>query len=233
MDPRQLCVDRRLTGMCAYCGGQPDTRDHVPSRVFLSDPAPTNLPVVEACEECNHSFSLDEEYVACMVECALHGSTAPEAHQHAKVKRILAEKPAFAALLDECRKTTENGTTVWMPNEARVRNVLLKLARGHAAFELSLPQLEAPIHTQAVPFACMTQVERAEFERAGSGELRGWPEVGSRAFLRACGARPYVDQNGPWICVQENRYRYAVDQHGTVLVRMVIAEYLACEVEWN
>ena len=52
MDPRQLCVDKRLTGMCAYCGGQPDTRDHVPSRVFLSDPVPDDLSVVEACEEC-------------------------------------------------------------------------------------------------------------------------------------------------------------------------------------
>lgn len=233
MDPRKLSVDKRLTGMCVYCGGQPDTRDHVPSRVFLSDPMPENLSVVEACEKCNQGFSLDEEYVACLVECALHGSTAPKAHPHAKVKRILTEKPSLAAILDECRTKTENGTTVWMPDEARVRNILLKLARGHAAFELSLPQLEEPVRTKAIPFVCMTQTERDEFERAGSGEIRGWPEVGSRAFFRACGAKPYADQNGPWICVQENRYRYAVDQHGGVLVRMVIAEYLGCEVEWD
>lgn len=37
MDPRKLFVDERLLEMCAYCGGQPDTRDHVPSRVLLDD----------------------------------------------------------------------------------------------------------------------------------------------------------------------------------------------------
>jgi hypothetical protein len=201
--------------------------------VFLSDPLPNDLPVVEACKECNQGFSLDEEYVACLIECSLHGSTAPECHQHAKVKRILMEKPSLASLLNECRTMTENGTMVWIPDEARVRNVLHKLARGHAAFELSLPQLEEPVRTQAIPFVCMTQSERDEFEEVQSGEILAWPEVGSRAFLRVCGAKPFADQNGPWICVQENRYRYAVDQQGGVLVRMVIAEYLGCEVEWD
>jgi hypothetical protein len=194
---------------------------------------PDNLPVVEACEDCNQGFSLDEEYVACLVECALHDSTAPEAHPHPKVKRILAEKPPLAALLNECRTTTDDGITVWMPDEARVRNVVLKLARGHAAFELCLPQLENPVRALATPLVLMTPAQREEFERAGSGEVRGWPEVGSRAFLRECGAPPYEDQDGPWVCVQENRYRYMVDQHGGVLVRMVLAEYLACEVEWE
>lgn len=233
MDPRQLFVDVRLTGKCVYCGAQPDTRDHVPSRVFLSDPMPDNLPVVEACDDCNQGFSLDEEYVACLVECALHGSTDPEAHSHAKVKRILTEKPSLATLLEECRTATDNGTTVWMPDEARVRNVLLKLARGHAAFELSLPQLEEPVRARAIPLLCMTPAEHEEFERAGSGKVRGWPEVASRAFRRACGAPPYADQDGPWVCVQRNRYRYTVDQHAGVLVRMVLAGYLACEVEWD
>ena len=57
MDPRKLFVDERMTGMCVYCGGQPDTRDHVPSRVLLDDPLPDNLPVVDACRACNESFS--------------------------------------------------------------------------------------------------------------------------------------------------------------------------------
>jgi hypothetical protein len=51
MDPRHLFVDERLTGTCVYCGGQPDTRDHVPSKAFLDDPLPPDLPVVEASGE--------------------------------------------------------------------------------------------------------------------------------------------------------------------------------------
>lgn len=219
--------------MCVYCGRQPNTRDHVPSRVFLDDPMPDNVPVVDACDRCNQGFSLDEEYVACLLECVLRGSVDSDALHRDKVKRILAEKPRLATMLSESRTATEDGTTLWIPDVGRVRNVLLKLARGHAAFELSLPQLHEPVRVDSTPFARMSAVQRAEFERAGSGQVCGWPEIGSRAFLRACGAKPYADQKGPWVSVQDNRYRYSVDQHGGVLVRMVLAEYLACEVEWQ
>ena len=37
MDPRHLFIDERHTGFCVYCGAQPDTRDHVPSKVFLKE----------------------------------------------------------------------------------------------------------------------------------------------------------------------------------------------------
>lgn len=75
MDPKHLFVDERLKGSCVYCGGPPETVDHVPSRVFLDDPLPENLPVVEACRECNGGFSLDEEYLACLLECVMTGTT--------------------------------------------------------------------------------------------------------------------------------------------------------------
>jgi hypothetical protein len=38
MDPRHLPVDRRLVGGCVFCGGEPGTSDHVPSKVLLDDP---------------------------------------------------------------------------------------------------------------------------------------------------------------------------------------------------
>jgi hypothetical protein len=107
------------------------------------------------------------------------------------------------------------------------------LARGHAAFELSLPRLEEPQGVSFLPIPTMTERDREDFERAGSGEFRGWPEIGSRAFLRAAGATPYSDQRGPWIEVPPSQYRYSVDEHGGVLVRIVLAEYLACTVEWE
>ncbi|CAK8717345.1 HNH endonuclease [Candidatus Electrothrix aarhusensis] len=233
MNPKHFCVDQRLCGTCVYCGSQPNTRDHVPSRILLDDPMPANLPVVESCEECNHGFSLDEEYIACLLECVVHGSVETQVLQRPKVKRILAKKARLATMLLESARTADDGTILWIPDEQRVHNVMLKLARGHAAFELSQPLTEEPLRIHTTPFACMSPENRDEFERAGAGEIRGWPEIGSRAFLRAVGAKPYAEQNGPWIQVQKNRYRYTVDDHGGVLVRMVLSEYLACEVEWE
>jgi len=43
------------------------------------------------------------------------------------------------------------------------------------------------------------------------GELAGWPEIGSRAFVRACGAKAdEFAQVGEWVVVQPGRYRYSV-----------------------
>jgi len=37
-----------------------------------------------------------------------------------------------------------------------------------------------------------------------------------------------------WVDVQEGRYRYlAIDDRGEVKIKIVIAEYLACEVTWT
>ncbi|MGO8926326.1 MAG: hypothetical protein ACLQU3_05475 [Limisphaerales bacterium] len=233
MDPRHLFVDEKFRKVCVHCGGEPDTRDHVPSKVFLDDPMPGNLPVVEACASCNQGFSFDEEYLACLVECVLHGTVGTEKLRRERVRAILNRKPQLAGLLRESRRTTEEGTVFWVPDDARVRNVILKLARGHAAYELGLPQLDDPARVIVTPLLGMSHTEREEFERAGSGELRGWPEIGNRAFFRACGAPPYEKQDGPWIPVQQDVYRYSVDQHRGVLVRIVLSEYLACEVEWG
>jgi len=152
---------------------------------------------------------------------------------HEKVRRTLMRNGKLAARIEACRNEDADGQLTWVPEIDRVSNVVLKLARGHAAYELSLPQLKKPTSILIRPFVAMSSEIMAEFERSGSGEMRGWPEVGSRAFVRACGAPPYGDTQGPWGVVQAGRYRYSVDQHNGVIVRVVIAEYLACQVEWD
>jgi hypothetical protein len=233
MDPRQLYVDERLKGGCAYCGDQPDTRDHVPSKVFLDDPLPQDLPVVEACSTCNQGFSLDEEYLACFLECVLCGTAEPEGVRREKVKRALERNPLLLDRLRSSRHTADDGALIWIPEAARVQKVIIKLARGHAAYELSLPQLEEPDEVAFLPFIAMSESERAAFENGDAGGRSGWPEIGSRAFLRAVGAPPYADQSGPWVVVQPNRYRYSVNQDGGVTVRIALGEYLAGSVTWT
>lgn len=99
MDPKHLFVDERLKGSCVYCGGPPETVDHVPSRVFLDDPLPENLPVVEACRECNGGFSLDEEYLACLLECVMTGTSDIEGFAREKVRRSLSRNRRLTAQL--------------------------------------------------------------------------------------------------------------------------------------
>ncbi len=234
MDPRHhLFVDERLTGMCVYCGAEPDTRDHVPSKVLLDKPYPPQLPVVGACNSCNASFSLDEQYLACFIECVVCGTVDDADLQRPNVKRILAENPRLRDRIDSSRKKDGGGNPTWQPEIDRVRKIVLKLAQGHAAYEL-YPVLEEPLEVSFVPLPTLGKGERTAFEDVSYDGIGSWPEIGSRSFLRAAGKNPdQFVQSGDWIIVQPNLYRYAVIETGGMHVRIVLSEYLACEVIWE
>jgi len=233
MDQLTPFSDERLMGACVLCGGGTETRDHVPSRVLLDEPYPENLPVVPACEECNGGLSLDEEYFACLLECTLAGAATPEAVRREKVRRILERKPALAAMLTQARMVSETGTTFNIDRE-RVNRVVLKLARGHAAYELSEPQHEEPTSILVAPLPLLSEEAREEFETGpASAGLAPWPEVGSRAMQRLAFAVTGGLEDDGWTEVQPGRYRYKAFADGRVIIRMVISEYLACEVTWE
>ncbi|WP_332777429.1 hypothetical protein [Polaromonas sp.] len=137
-DPRKLFVDERLAGSCVYCGAEPTTRDHCPSKVLLDEPFPPNLPVVLACAECNQSFSLDEQYLACFIECVICGTGDPSGVKRANVRRILRAVPQLASRILAELSLREEGQKTWQPDMDRVRNVVTKLARGHLDYELSI-----------------------------------------------------------------------------------------------
>jgi hypothetical protein len=233
MSSRRPFLDSRLDRGCAYCGGHPDTKDHVPSKVLLDDPLPINTPIVRACFKCNNGFSLDEEYLACLLECVIAGSVDPIDLKREKIKRSLQNNPKLNSELNSSCRVDPKGQRYWFPNEAKVRNIILKLARGHVAFELSEPRLNKPTSFVVAPLLTLNKNDRENFERAGAGEIRCWPELGSRAFERALVVHPNQPYFEPWIVVQEQRYRYSVDFQGGVIVRIVISEYLACEIFWD
>jgi len=90
--------DERQWAWCICCGsGDKYTRDHLPSKVFLDKPYPGNLPIVRVCGRCNLGSSLDEQYVACLIECIKCGHTSPEKIERPKIQRILAELSAVRA----------------------------------------------------------------------------------------------------------------------------------------
>lgn len=219
--------DERQTAFCVYCGRDTRTRDHVPPKVFLDEPYPTNLPVVHACQDCNARFSLDEEYVASLIECALIGSVNPNEMGREKVRRILISKPALVARLAQAREKTEGGTAFKIETD-RVRNVIIKLGKGHVAFEQNEPQYDDPSSLSFAPLTVMLPDVQERFETPPQSSI--WPEVGSRAMQRLAAVFP---RGAAWIIAQPGRYRYLTAVGDGVIVRVVLSEYLGCEVVWS
>jgi hypothetical protein len=221
--------DVRLEGWCAYCGKMPDTRDHVPSRVLLDKPLPENLPVVASCKQCNEDFSLDEEYFACLLECAVCGTTEIEGLQREKIKKILSRKPKLRRRISEAVVEID-GQTFFKFEPERFKKVIMKLARGHARYENSELQLDEPSELWIKAVHTMTEDEIEEFFSERIPDLL--PEFGSRSFQRI-----FIDLNNnafsSWISVQPENYRYSFNCDGKIVIKILIREYLAVRVIWN
>lgn len=242
MDQLRDHADSRLLNGCIYCGGPVETREHVPPRCFLEKPYPENLPVVGSCARCNHGFSKDEEYFVCLVESVLCGSTDPDRIGRPTVARMLRNSPALRARI-ESAKSVSDGNIRFATEGQRIVNVMLKLARGQAAFELSQPCRSEPNHFWCGPLSALPADQREDFAAAHVQRLFG--EVGSRGLQRmfvtqitlqsASGEQSVVPLLvNDWVDIQEDRYRYfAIDDVGGLVIRIIVAEYLACEVAWR
>jgi hypothetical protein len=106
---------------------------------------------------------------------------------------------------------------------------VLKLARGHAAYEYGEPQLYDPESVWFSPLHTLSSREIEAFETPPIEDL--FPEIGSRAFVRGIETE-WSGMMGGWRVIQEGRYRYLVSHSAGIAVRMVLSEYLACEVIW-
>lgn len=222
--------DEREIGGCIHCGSPAETLDHVPSKLFLDEPLPANVNGCAACFPCNNSLGQDEEYVTCMVECAATGHADPELVERRKVANILRNSPALVKRLKRARAESEAGI-VWAIEEDRVKRVIVKLARGHATFELNTPRLDEPNVYWARPRTTLSADELSYFEGTPTGLIGFWPEVGSRMLTRLVEPEPGVFENG-WIVVQQNRYRYRPCWEDGIRVFIELRGYLACEVGW-
>lgn len=224
-------ADSRNKGFCVHCGGPYETDDHMPSKVLLDEPYPENLIVCPSCLKCNNSLSDDETYLACLLECVIAGEAAPSKLRRTKIAKVLDHSEALLKRLERARLDGEAGT-VWRVENERVNTVLLKLARGHAAYEYNQPQLREPDYLNFKPLGAMNEGERAAFERADEGGFAAWPEVGSRAMQRLLVVDTGVFSEG-WITVQDGIYRFHVSDENGMVVKIVLREYLACEVGWE
>lgn len=223
-------ADKRLLARCIFCRGGTESKEHVPSKVFLDKPHPENHPTINICNNCNSGFSLDEQYVACLIECACIGSADPDNIQREKIKKTLKRSPALATKLQHAFIAKGAGKEISI-EEKRLKNVIMKIARGLVAYELEEPTLYSPTSFEIAPLQCLSLKTREAFEAPVKSSM--WPEIGSRAMLRMVliddNNRSYINE---WIELQPGRFRYLTSVGRGISIRFVISEYLACEVLW-
>lgn len=219
--------DWRLRNVCAYCGGYAETEDHVPSKCFLDKPLPQDPPVVPCCHQCNASFTGDEEYVFCLIECMKAGTTNPMLLERSKARKTLQHSQGLRIRLTN-QYQDFGGVKVWNYERKRVERIIRKLAFGHLAFENETLLFNAEFNIlKCQILSNMSTKERDSFEMPYIDTLL--PEVGSRA-LENCVLISGSTNFSPWQIVQPQRYRYCTSAEGHK-VKFVIAEYLAIEVE--
>ena len=229
--PENICIH-----CCNVIGPEKATKEHIPSKCLLRKPYPEELMVMQACQKCNMSFSRDEDYLSALLAAVLAGSTDPNKQKTPKASRRFIKQLALRARIEKSKIVTKTlfGETeiVFMPELERVKNVVLKNARCHALYELDRLVFSEPDYAYCFPLQNFTQEQRIKFEEG----VTGWPEVGTRMFMRQCHSfnSSQSDMLGSWVIVQEDIYRFlASDNEGGLLVRSVIEEYLATEVYWN
>ncbi len=214
-------IDQRQIASCIYCSAIPETRDHVPSKVFLDDPYPDNLPIVHICLKCNQKFSLDEEYVAILVDITKAKEFAPSYMMRDKVKKILNKKQALRR--DILSAVLGKSSYEFLSKSQRVMNVLVKLAKGHILYDQGLPQFEAPKNIEIGLLKNFSEKERMKFEEVFP--ISALPEVGSRALQSIV-----ANGKNAWREVQKGQYRYLTTPE--CLVRIVLGECVWAELVW-
>lgn len=206
--------------MCCYCGDFADTVDHVPSKVFLDKPYPENLPVVHCCKKCNEQFSLDEEYVAVLLECVRWQTFDIEQFKREKVRKIVEHNPAILQTVRETVNPLLDGHLSIDTENTRLNKVSTKLIAGHLRYE-GLDQWF--LHDGLdISFYQDIHANQVFYHRFHSPIFSGLlPEVGSRALIT-------LVENGnagsPWLKVQSGQYEYCVSPDNSE-VRIIIQDF--------
>lgn len=222
--------------LCIYCGREGETEDHVPSRIFLDKPYPDTPPKVPACFECNNGFSLDEEYLACLLECVVVGSAAPESMERKRIRETL-KRGKLQSRLESSMEVENNQTIGFKIEHERVERIIHKLAIGHVYYEYADAELTSKPVSKFGPLILLSEESWKEFEQ-GSGL---WADLGTMTRVEI-GPRKGVKKqltlerqvlagDSGWIIVQPGRYRYRVENiEDGYLVRIVLREYLGAEI---
>lgn len=230
---------------CIYCSSIADTREHVPSKVFLNEPLPCDLPTLPACQKCNNGFSADELYTNSYIECLKefkenNNFEALEIQPHDR-KEVCEAKNAVKR---DCKKGI-------FGKDERIERILIKLAKGHIVHELfECNNLESfPVASINVSCIVKCSVDNETWVSLEAIELidnEVLPEVGSRAFRNiyvidmihngADDENRFIDHHlfMDWTDIQDGIYRYIALYNGeNIVVKIIIRDYLYAEISFN
>ena len=228
---------------CIYCGAIADTREHVPSKVFLNKPLPSDLPTLPACRICNNGFSGDELYTNTYIKC-VKSITENNNHESTMIQPV--DRNEVREAKEAVKRALQEGT--FSENE-RIKRIIKKLALGHIVYEL----LECyNIDSFPVSDICISYVLRCSVDEKAWSYLEAiepldneaLPEIGSRAFRNIYVMDlPLKEKDGSnsitkhllfmdWTDIQNGEYRYiTLYRNGDIIVKMIIRNFMYAEVK--
>lgn len=124
---------------CIYCGAtEPITQDHVPPECLFPDPKPAGLVTVPACQSCNASYGLDDEYFRNLLAAGVAGHPLGDAIWAKTLRSFERRPPIKAAMirsLTRIERVTPAGVYVGSfvgakIDFARVERVVIRIVRG-------------------------------------------------------------------------------------------------------
>lgn len=228
------CWDKHKPNGCIYCGRPANTREHIPSEFLFIDPLPENLQTIPACFECNNSFSTDEEYFICYLE-VLKNKVYPDYVISEHVCRTLSQKPSLMQLIVN-EISYSNGCFTLSFDSNRFSRVIKKYAIGHAGYEFDNLNFDGNCKVWYDFCDNISNEEIVEF--TSPIQMDVIPEISSRFSCNACIIQNVEDGSvfvlSDWTVVQENRYSYQVyiNRDNGVTVKMIILDYLYCQVDF-
>lgn len=226
---------------CVYCGGVCDTREHAPSKAFLSRPFPSDLPTVPACAKCNNSFSPDELFTKTLISLYKYyseNSIYDFDYSRKENKEALFSFQAFLA-------------TGQIEEKKRIERIIVKLAICHAVYELS--EGYKSVRWDGSPSSIwwkfkpqMTKREISDYEGIVDMSDLLLPEIGSRVFDKIRVMELVLSQvDNPeqtvpirkavllWSEIQEGNYRYVCFfNKNSIVVKIVIREFLYATIQF-
>ncbi|UKS61506.1 HNH endonuclease [Bacillus toyonensis] len=225
---------------CIYCGKESDTREHIPSKVFLNRPFPENLSTVSACLTCNNSYSSDEVLLALLIQLLKQKHYGSEYTFSEEVNSRM-ENVRNVKLVSKIKQVIEADNVKGKFHDSILR-VLIKLAIGHSVWDISegyyIDEDGITTDSAKVEYSFindMTDEEINEFLSPFDITNEPLPELGSRVYegrllvLERDGEEPRLLLD--WATVQPYEYNYTCYQFGDeIVVKMVINSFLFAEV---
>lgn len=227
---------------CIYCGEPADSKEHIPSKVFLTKPYPNNLGIVPACRKCNKSFSGDEVFLSILIEKLKSRYFYPNYEYSQEVEtRINYNKK----IVNDIEKALQDNDFSNFDNT--IQRVLFKLALGHSVFEISEGYCIAEGKINYSFAGNMSYEETEEFTLPFNVTDEPLPEMGSRVYERIlfieCTLQDESNSRDrhiaplillDWVDVQEFKYSYTCYRFGDeIIIKMVINEFLYAMVVFN